>query len=63
MKQTGGRIAKRVVSVLLAATIMFSMAGCSKTAAKSIPSSSLVQLEEMNFNTESHAYVYDTSSE
>ena len=63
MKNTGAKIAKRVASVLLAASLMFSMTGCAKTAAKSLPHSSLVQLEEMNFDTESHSYIYDTTIE
>ena len=61
MKETGAKIAKRVASVLLAATLMFSMTGCGKTAAKSLPKESIVQLQEMNFNTDSHAYIYDTT--
>ncbi len=61
MKKTGARLATKVASVLLAGTLLFSMCGCSNTAAKAIPSKSLVQLEEMNFDTESHAYVYDTT--
>ena len=63
MKQTGAKIAKGAVSILLAATMIFSMSGCSKTAAKSLPKESLVQLQEMNFNTEEHAYIYDTTVE
>ena len=63
MKNTGAKIAKRVASVLLAASLMLSMTGCAKTAAKSLPHSSLVQLEEMNFDTESHSYIYDTTTE
>lgn len=63
MKQTGAKIAKGAVSILLAATMIFSMSGCSKTAAKSLPKESIVQLQEMNFNTEEHAYIYDTTVE
>ena len=63
MKETGAKIAKRVASALLAATLMFSMTGCGKTAAKSLPKESIVQLQEMNFNTDSHAYIYDTTSD
>ena len=63
MKNTGAKIAKRVASVLLAASLMFCMTGCAKTAAKSLPHASLVQLEEMNFDTKSHSYIYDTTTE
>lgn len=63
MKQTGAKIVKKVASILLATTLMFSMTGCGKTAAKSLPKASLVQLQEMEFNTENHAYIYDTTSD
>lgn len=63
MTKTGSKIAKKVVSVLLSATILLSMTGCSKRAEKAIPASSLAQLQEMNYDTSTHSYIYDTTGE
>lgn len=63
MTKTGAKIAKKVVSVLLSATILLSMTGCNKRAEKAIPASSLAQLQQMDYDTSTHSYIYDTTGE
>ena len=61
MIKTKATIAKKVVSLVLAVTIAVPMTGCAKKAVDTLPSKSVTQLEQSNYNTEEYSYIYDTT--
>lgn len=60
MKKTEAKIIKTATSLLLAAIMLITMSGCGRKASKAISAQALVQLEEMNYDTQNHAYIFDT---
>ena len=60
MKKTGAKIIKSATSLLLALIMLITMSGCGRKASKAISAQALVQLEEMNYDTNDHAYIFDT---